>query len=111
MQIKADPIQLKAFLNVIKNELFPDKESSGKKTNTNIRAFGSTKMLLDKVFKMTIKERSALTKGLPRTLRELHINEIGIKLNASSVSLFTQVLFRLLTDADRNPQFDKFINP
>ncbi|KAG5670988.1 hypothetical protein PVAND_001213 [Polypedilum vanderplanki] len=80
LQIKADPIQLKAFLNVIKNELYPSKENDKDNNHNNlIRAFASTtKMLTDQVTKLIITQRSEFpTKGFPRTLKELHINEIG----------------------------------
>ena len=43
-----------------------------------IRAFGaSTKMMTENVTKMVIKERSALSKGLPRTLKDLIVSDIG----------------------------------
>lgn len=78
LQIKADAIQLKAFLNVMKNELCP-KAASEKDDNKMIRAFASTnKMITDHVTKLTIAQRSDFpTKGFPRTLKELHIVGVG----------------------------------
>lgn len=82
LQIKADPIQLKAFLNVMKNELNADSNSINNNqdgSNKMIRAFASTnKMITEQVTKLTITKRSEFpTKGFPRTLRELRINEVG----------------------------------
>lgn len=81
LQIKADPIQLKAFLNVMKNEMFPpqepDKKEVLKTDNKLVRAFGSTVKPLEILTKMTIKERSALpSSGFPRTLKELTVTTI-----------------------------------
>lgn len=82
VQVKADAIQLKAFLNVIKNELSPadaKKKSVPKSDNTLLRAFGSSSKPIDVVTKMKITQRSAFpSKGLPRTLKELNINDIGL---------------------------------
>jgi LRR-repeat protein 1 len=82
LQIKADCIQLKAFLNVMKNELCPNsqKESSKDDSNNNklLRAFSSTSKMITEVTKLTITQRSEFpSKGFPRTLKELHINEVG----------------------------------
>ncbi|XP_070506787.1 leucine-rich repeat protein 1 [Chironomus tepperi] len=83
LQIKADSIQLKAFLNVMKNELCPPKDGQskdlGKNDNKLIRAFGSTnKMMNDEVTKLNITKRSEFPiKGFPRTLKELHITGVG----------------------------------
>lgn len=83
LQIKADPIQLKAFLNVMKNELCPPKDGQkkelGKNDNKLIRAFGTTnKMMIDEVTRLNITKRSEFpTKGLPRTLKELRITGVG----------------------------------
>lgn len=86
MQIKAEAIQLKAFLNVIKSELFPDLnkkqdvlKTKNQTSNNLLRAFGSSnKMLEEQKTKLVIKERTAIpAKGFPRTLKELTVNEIG----------------------------------
>ena len=86
LQIKADPVQLKAFLNFTKSELCPQlglqepvkKDVLKKSNNTLIRAFGSTSKTMEVVTKLIIKERSALpTKGFPRTLKELAVTNIG----------------------------------
>lgn len=84
LQIKADPIQLKAFLNVMKTELCPSTkespmESPKSSDNKLIRAFGNTnKMLTDQVLKLNITSRADFsTKGFPRTLKELHITGVG----------------------------------
>lgn len=78
--IKAESIQLKAFLNVMKNEMCPNaSKEQPKNDNKLIRAFGSTnKMIADEVTKMTITKRAEFpTKGLPRTLKELNIIGVG----------------------------------
>lgn len=69
---------MKAFLNVMKNELCPQTASQND-TNKMLRAFGSTnKMITDQVTKMTVVKRSEFpTKGFPRTLKELHITGVG----------------------------------
>jgi LRR-repeat protein 1 len=82
LQIKADPIQMKAFLNVMKSQLCPQDSKTKdvlKTDNKMIRAFGSSsKMMVENVTKMVIKERSGFpAKGLPRTLKELTVTEIG----------------------------------
>lgn len=82
LQIKTDPVQLKAFLNVMKLEMCPPKDSQInnvlKNDNKLIRAFASTGKPIEITTKLTIKERSALpTKGFPRTLKELKITSIG----------------------------------
>lgn len=82
LQMKAEPIQLKAFLNVMKSALCPSdsaKKEVLKSDNHLVRAFGaSTKMLTDQVTRMIIKERSAFpSSGLPRTLKELAFNDLG----------------------------------
>lgn len=82
LQIKADPVQMKAFLNVMKAELCPQNNKTKevlKTDNKMIRAFGtSNKMMVENVTKMIIRERSAFpAKGLPRTLKELTVSEIG----------------------------------
>lgn len=81
MQIKADPVHLKAFLNVMKSELCPanpNKRDVLKNENKLIRAFGSSSMPIDVVTKMTISERSDLPpKGFPRTLKELSLCNVG----------------------------------
>lgn len=72
---------MKAFLNVMKNELCPDQKRDNVDIagNKMIRAFASTnKMITDQVTKMTIVKRSEFpTKGFPRTLKELHITGVG----------------------------------
>lgn len=101
IQIKAEAIQLKAFLNVMKSELCPElsKRDVRKSDNTLLRAFATTnKMLDDKVTKLVIKERSAFPiKGLPRTLKELTVNEIGYSQMPIGILNLTNLLFLDLT--------------
>lgn len=85
LQIKADSIQLKAFLNVMKTELCPAKKDEGRKElkssdNKLIRAFGSTSknMITEQTTKLMITQRSEFpSKGFPRTIKELHITGVG----------------------------------
>lgn len=80
LQIKADSIQLKAFLNTMKNELCPQLRGKEplKSDNKLLRAFGSSPKMIEQVTKLVIHERSQFpTKGFPRTLQELTINEVG----------------------------------
>lgn len=81
LQIKADSIQLKAFLNAMKGELCPQmrsKEEPLKNDNKLLRAFGSSPKMIEKITKLVIQDRSQFpTKGFPRTLLDLTINEVG----------------------------------
>jgi hypothetical protein len=78
LQISADPIQLKAFLNVLKNELCPLNKNE-KTGNSLLRAFGTTNKIPQQMTEMTIKERSSFpSTGLPRTLKKLKIIDISL---------------------------------
>lgn len=81
IQIKAETIQLKAFLNVMKTELSPpDPNKDVTKTdNKLIRAFGTTsKMMEQPIYKLSITQRADIpSKGFARTLKQLHINGVG----------------------------------
>lgn len=84
LQIKAESIQLKGFLNFLKEGL-TGKKSDVSKDNKFLRAFGATSsvtttqnFIAPPVTKMIIKSRGDYPcKGFPRTLKILHIN--GIK--------------------------------
>ncbi|CAO1435159.1 unnamed protein product [Diamesa hyperborea] len=84
LQIKAESIQLKGFLNFLKEGL-TGKKSEVSKDNKFLRAFGATSsvtttqnFIAPPVTKMVIKSRGDYPcKGFPRTLKILHIN--GIK--------------------------------
>lgn len=63
----------------MKKELSPvDSSKKSRTDNKLLRAFGSSSKPIEVVTKMKITERSMFpTKGLPRTLKELNINDIG----------------------------------
>lgn len=84
LQIKAESIQLKGFLNFLKEGL-TGKKSEVSKDNTFLRAFGATSsvtttqnFIAPPITKLVVKSRGDYPpKGFPRTLKTLHIN--GIK--------------------------------
>ncbi|CAO1428024.1 unnamed protein product [Diamesa serratosioi] len=84
LQIKAESIQLKGFLNFMKEGL-SGKKSDVSKDNKFLRVFGATtsvtttqNFIAPPITKMIIKSRGDYPcKGFPRTLKILHIN--GIK--------------------------------
>lgn len=84
LQVKAESIQLKGFLNFMKEGL-SGKKTDVSKDNKFLRAFGATtsvsttqNFIAPPVTKMVIKSRGDYPcKGFPRTLKILHIN--GIK--------------------------------
>lgn len=61
----------------MKNELCPDAKRDDK-NNKLLRAFGSTTKMITEVTKLIITERKDFpSKGFPRTLKELHITDVG----------------------------------
>jgi LRR-repeat protein 1 len=78
LQIRANAIQLKAFLQVMKQELFPGAKKDPD-DNKMLRAFANTnKMITDDVKKLVITKRSEFpSKGFPRTLQDLQIIGVG----------------------------------
>lgn len=77
LQIRTDPMQLKAFLSTLKLALNCSKEERNKIGLSSV-AVTAIATKAHPVTKLTILNRSEFpTKGLPRTLTQLNINGIG----------------------------------
>ena len=80
LHIKADHIQLKAFLNAVKTILCPQDPSKSDTLHcsTNLKTHNTRVIPIEVVTKLIIKERAGFAgKGFPRTLKELAINNVG----------------------------------
>lgn len=101
LQIKADPVQLKAFLNAIKTSLCPNESKEALQSNTSKLNSLSNKTkvtAIENVTKLVITERAGFaTKGFPRTLKELSINEVGCSQMPIGILNLTNLNFLDLT--------------